>query len=97
MTYSGTDKNIWAVSNTSKKPLLATHYSFDKAHMTTSQDNIPLYAAALHQAGYSTADIPDEAEPKPSRNKMTTTSPSPPVLKQHEGTENRPKDTSTQM
>ena len=52
------------------KPVLATHYSFDEAHMTTKQDNLPPYATALHQAGYSTVDIPDEAEPVHDSNAL---------------------------
>ena len=65
MTYSGTDKNIWALNNATRQPLLATHYTFDEAHMSTEESQVPPYAIALQRAGYrKTIELPPEALPE---------------------------------
>ena len=69
MTYSGTDKNIWALNDTTNQPLLATHYTFDEAHMSTEESKVPPYAIALQRTGYrDTLDIPINTTPAPIDN-----------------------------
>ena len=65
MAYSGTEKNIWALNDATQRPLLATHYTFDEAHMSTTTGDIPPYALALQRTGYrNTLDLPETAEPQ---------------------------------
>ena len=64
MTYSGTDKNIWALNDATNQPLLATHYTFDEAHMSTEESKVPPYAIALQRTGYrTTLDLPPDTSP----------------------------------
>ena len=64
MTYSATDKNIWTMNNRTNKPMLATHYTFDEAHMSNLTNELPPYALALQRSGYNTSlDTPPSSTP----------------------------------
>ena len=51
MTYSRTHKNVYVVNYDSTNEQLTTHLSYDKAHMSSLQKELPPMAIALQQHG----------------------------------------------
>ena len=57
--YTASDKNIYVLNNATNKILVASHISFDEAHMTSPTEQQPPMSQAMIQAGYKN-DISNE-------------------------------------
>ena len=50
--YTSSDKNVYVLNDTTNKILVASHKSFDEAHMTSPAEKQPPMSQAMIQAGY---------------------------------------------
>ena len=57
MTYSGTNKDIYVVDTNGHHERLTTYLTYDKAHMSSNQPNLPPMVITLQQQRYHMLDI----------------------------------------